>query len=283
MLLRDDGSIHFPYSRFLTDRFSNPHTRELVSQSLRVFYRFCEAHQIELAYRATEGRCLSYNETKNLSELCYRPLKEIEAMRDKKLVFLSSPKSGKAPDELPGAVEPNTVKTRLNHIALYLDFYREVFLDPNIHSSTTRNHLKCEYDKIGNHIRSAIRGTKQNHHLSIQSLPKDKYLAIIEAVFVRPEELFQAKSLKPSRTILRDRAMTLLACEGLRPGTIGNIALADFRAQSGLLVIKDNREKRTERVTTNTPKLKMGNSTKVNNASETMISLWPFTVSAIQD
>lgn len=283
LLLRDDGSLHFPFSRFLTDRFSNPHTRELVAQSLRVFFRFCTAHKIELAFRATEGRCLTYSEAKNLGDLCYRPLNEIEAMGDKKVVFLTSPKAGKAPEELPGAVEPNTARKRLDHIALYLNFYREVFLDPNIRSSATRDQLKHEYDKIGHQLRGTIRGTKQNHHLAIQSLPTDKYLAIIEAVFVRPDELFRTEAGKPSRTLLRDRAMTLLSCEGLRPGTLGNITLADFRANSGHLVIKDNRAKRTERISTNTPKLKMGDSRQVNNASETMISLWPFTVRAIQD
>lgn len=77
--------------------------------------------------------------------------------------------------------------------------------------------------------------------------------------------------------------MVLLACEGLRPGTLGNIALADFRPNAGMLAIRDNRAKRNERITTNTPKLKLGDSTQVNSASETMITLWPFTLSAIQE
>lgn len=283
LLLREDGSLHFPFTRFLTDKFQNPHTRELVAQSLRIFYRFCVAHQIELAFRATEGRCLTYSETKNLGELCYRPLKEIEVMGNRKVVFLTNPKAGKAPETLPGAVEPNTARKRLDNIAQYLDFYREVFIDPNVRSVSTREQLKLEYDKIAKQLRNSIRGTKQNHHLSIQSLPTDKYLAIIEAVFVRPDDLFKTGTGKSSRTLLRDRAMALLSCEGLRPGTLGNIALVDFRANSGHLVIKDNRAKRSERISTGTPKLKMGDSTQVNNASETMISLWPVTVRAVQD
>jgi hypothetical protein len=283
VLLHDDGSIHYPFSKFLTDKFTNPHTRELVAQSLRIFYRFCKAHQVELAFLATEGRCLTYSEALALGELCFRPMAEVEAMGDKKVIFLTSPKAGKAPKELPNAVEPNTCKKRLDHIALYLSFYFNVFLEPNIRSFTTREQLKRDYDKIGHQLRKTITGTKQNHHLSIKSLPTDKYLSIIRAVFVSPEELFQSEAGKPSRTILRDRAMALLACEGLRPGTLGNIALADFRPNSGHLVIKDNRAKRSERVTTGTPKLKMGDSTQVNSASETMITLWPFTVRAIQD
>jgi integrase len=77
--------------------------------------------------------------------------------------------------------------------------------------------------------------------------------------------------------------MTLLACEGLRPGTLGNITQADFRPEPGYLTITDNRAKRSEAVTTKTPVLKLGVSTQVNSASETMIQLWPFTVAAIRD
>lgn len=283
LLLREDGSVHYQYSKFLTDRFSNPHTRELVAQSLRIFYRFCVAHGIELALRAVDGRCLTYGEAKSLVELCFRPLREIELMGDKKVVFLTSPKTSKSPDQLSGSVEPNTARKRLDHIALYLDFVREVFLDPNIRSSETRNQLRYEYNKVGHQLRSAIRGTRQNHHLSIRSLPMEKYLAILETVFVNPDELFLTNRGKLSSTFLRDRAMVLLACEGLRPGTLGNIRIEDFRPNSGNLVIKDNRSKRTERISANTPKLKMGDSALINNASETIISLWPFTIQAIHD
>lgn len=283
LLLHDDGTIHYPFSKFLTDKFSNPHTRELVAQSLRILYRFCNAHRIELALRAVEGRCLTYDEAKKLAELCYRPISEIEAMSDKKVIRLTSAKAGKAPQDLRNSVEPNTAFKRLNHISEYIEFYQEVLLEPNIRSSTLRGHLKHEYDKIGDQLRTEISGTKQGHHHDIRSLPCDKFLAIIRAVFTRPEELFLNESGKVSRTLLRDRAMVLLACEGLRPGTLGNIARSDFRQESGYLVITDNRAKRSEAVTTKTPVLKLGASTQVNSASETMIKLWPFTVSAIQD
>ena len=32
LLLHDDGTIHYPFSKFLTHEFDNPHTRELVRQ-----------------------------------------------------------------------------------------------------------------------------------------------------------------------------------------------------------------------------------------------------------
>lgn len=283
VLLHDDGRIHYPFTKYLTDQFSNPHTQELAAQSLRVLYRFCNAHQIELSLRAIDGRCLTYNETKELADLCYRPLTEIEAMSTKKIIFLTSPQSGKAPKGLPGAVTPNSAKKRLNQIAGYLDFYMKVFLLPNIRSESIRNKITIEYETTINKLNKSIKGTKQNHHLAIKSLPTEKYLSIIEAVFVRPEECFQTNSGKPSRTLYRDRAMALLSCEGLRPGTLGNISMADFQPISGHLTIQDNRAKRSERITTNTPKLKLGDSTQVNSASETLISLWPSTAQAIQE
>ncbi len=283
LLLRDDGSIHYSFSKYLTDRFTNPNTRELISQSLRILYRFLCAHRIELVVRALEGRCLTDDEARKLGNLCYRPLDEIEAMGDKKVIFITSPKVGKAPKDLPNAVEPNTASKRMKHISGYLFFYRENFLDPHIHSVNARELLKWDYDKICRQLKNTIKGTKQSHHLAIKSLPTHKYLSIIEAVYVRPKELFLSASGKVSRTVLRDRAMLLLACEGLRPGTLGNIAVDDFRPNSGHLVITDHRANRRERITTNTPVLKMGDSTLVSNASATMIELWPFTVRAVQE
>lgn len=283
VLLHDNGTVHYPFTKYLTDSYTNPHTRELAAQGLEVFYRFCVANRIDLLIRASEGIALTYRETQDLINLCFRPLYEIKSMTNKKLTLLSSPKAKVAPNKLPNSVEPNTARKRLHQIARYLRFYNEVFLDPLIRSYTTRKQLNYEYRKTEIQLKKAVSGTKQNHHLSIQSLPTERYLKIIEEVFVRPERLFHTQGGKISRTIMRDRALTLLACEGLRPGTLGNIRLSDFRPNSSHLVIKDNRNKRRERVNTGTPKLKMGDSTKVNHASETMITLWPFTVRAIND
>jgi len=282
LLLHDDGSVNYPLSKFLNDRFSNPNTRDLVAQSLRMFYRFCCAHRIELAELAVEGRCLGYEHARRLTGLCFRPLPEIEALSDEKITLLTSSKAGKAPQDSPNAVEPNTAEKRLNHIALFLQFFREVFIEPNLRSNSLRQQLTHEYDKIGHQLKNAIAGTKQGHHHDIKSLPSNKFAAVIRAVFTRPDELFLSDTGRLSRTFLRDRAVVLLACEGLRPGTIGNIARADFRPESKRLAIKDNRTKR-DKTTSNTPMLKLGSSTMVNSASETMIELWPYTVQAIQD
>ncbi len=283
-MLRDDGSIHYPFSHYLTNQFNNPHTREQVAQSLRILYRFCNSHDIDLSIRAAaESRSLSYSETKQLADLCWRPLSEIETMADSKVRLLSSSKSDKPPRELPRAVSANTSKKRQELIAIYLKHFCEVFLEPNILRSEKKRELKDEYEKVENQLKHAVQGTKQNHHFAINSLPTDKYLSIIEAIYVRPHELFLTKSGQPSRNLYRDRAIALLAAEGLRAGTIGNIVFADFQSASEKMAIKDNRSKRSVRVTTGVPLLKLGDSTSVNGASETLITLWPFTVQAVNE
>ncbi|KAA0894247.1 site-specific integrase [Oryzomonas rubra] len=282
LLLHDDGRIHYPFSKFLTDEYDNPNTRELVAQSLRICYRFCVANKIELVVRAAKGRCLTYDESKKLLSLCYRPLGEIETLSNKQIVSLTSAKAGKAPKQLRGAVEPNTANKRLLNIANWLDFFFKVFLQPNIDSQSLRDKLKIEYDTTVDQLSTSISGTKQGHHHDIRSIPSPKFLQIISAIYVWPEDIFRTNAGKPSRTWHRDRAMALLACEGLRPGTLGNIARSDFNEQNYHLIIKDNREKLDE-TTSSTPLLKAGSSTKVNSASEGMIKLWPFTVDAISE
>lgn len=280
LLLHDDGSIHYPFSRYLTHEFTNVNTRELVGQSLRVLHRYLSAKGIELAFRAAEGRCITDGEANELIGLCYRPLPEIERLSDRKIISIISSRAGKAPKELPGAVEPNTARRRLIDIAAFLARYREVFLDPNIRSESTLTKLKDEYAVIVLKLINSIRGTKQNHHIQIQSLPSEKFLSLIQEIYVNPDRLFQSDSGEPSRTMWRDRAMALLACECLRPGTIGNIAIKDFKPSSGMLDIVDHREKRGKQSSGHLV-TKGGVSTSVNYATETMISLWPFTIDAI--
>lgn len=281
LLLHDDGAIHYPFSKYLTDKLDNPHTRESAAQALRILYRFLTAHGVELALRSLEGRCLTFDERKSLAGLCYRPLREIENLSDLKVVMITSARASKAPDELPCAAEPNTALKRLTYIAEYLKFYREVFLDPHLRSITLRTALKDAYEETQQHLKGEIRGTKQNHHLTIRSLPSHRFLEIIRRAVLEPETLFITTGGKPSATMFRDRAMVLLASEGLRPGAIGNIARADFRG--AYLVVQDHRKQREGRTTTATPVLKLGATTRTNSASETMLSLYPFTTDAIND
>jgi len=109
ILLHDDGTVHFPFSKFLTERFSNPNTRDLVAQSLRIFYRFCNSCQIELAVRATKGKCLTYDEGRQLGSLCFRPIEELEALSNKKIFSFFGAKTGKRPENLKNAVQANYI------------------------------------------------------------------------------------------------------------------------------------------------------------------------------
>jgi integrase len=280
--LHENGAIHYPFTKFLTEEFDNPHTRELAAAALRILHRFFKAHGIELAMRALEGRCLTYDEIKSLAALSYRPLEELDMMSNTKVVRITSAMRDLEPSETPGAVEQNTARKRNVAMACYLRFYRETFLDPHIRSLTLRETLREAYDSTQEKLKGQIAGTKENHHLTIRSLPSERFLKIIRKVVLEPEHLFLTASGKPSATLWRDRAMVLVACEGVRPGTIGNIARLDFLG-NGYLKITDNRLRRLGRQTTGTPVLKLGRTTQVSSASEGMLSLYPFTSAAIED
>lgn len=281
-LLHDDGRIHYPFSKFLTHQYDNVHTQELVAQSLRILYRFLSAHEIELAARAMDATCLTRTEIDRLAGLCFRPLPEIETLSEKKIVSITSVQSGKKPKNLPRSVASNTAGKRLEHIAKFLEYFLETFLLPNLGRGFDKSELQQEYQTTASLLRGKIKGTKQSHHLNIQSLPSRKFLEVIEKIFLSPEDLFLTDAKKQSRTWQRDKAMALLACEGLRPGTIGNLTMMDIRPASNHIVIKDNRHLH-DRVTTGTAVLKLGASTQVNSASETMIEVWPITMSAVRD
>ena len=283
LLLRPDGSIHYSFSKFLTEEFDNSNTRELVAQSLRILYKFCQAYNIEFAKRAAvDGKCLTYDELNKYVDLCYRPLSEIENASARQILVAANGRIRKNSKALPNSVEPNTAMRRLHHTAHFLEFYREVMLEPCIRAESSRKIINYEFETTTSRLRGKIKGTKQSHHHDIQSLPSTKFLAIIKTLFLEYETLFLTSTGKQSRTKLRDRAIALLACEGLRPGSIGNIARADFRQEASILIIKDNRHRR-DSTSSSTPFLKLGDSTRVNSASETQISLWPITVQAIMD
>lgn len=282
VMLHDSGAIHYPFTKFLTEKYDSPHTREAAAQALRVLYRFTNAHRIELAYRALEGRALTFDEIKKLAALAYRPLTEIDLMNDQRIILITSAKAKVEPRKLPKAVQPNTAGKRLVTMADYLSFYCEVFLNPHIRQASLKAELNQEYERAKEQLREQIGGTKQNHHLTYVSLPAEKFLTLIRKVVLQPEQVFQTAAGKPSKTLWRDRAMVLLACEGLRPGALGNIARADV-FDSGHLKVVDNRRRRPGRPTTNTPVLKLGDTVRVNSASETLLELYPFTYDAIKD
>lgn len=281
-MLHADGSVHYPFSKFLGYISTNPHTQELTSQSLRLLYRYLTAYRTEPAVRALEGRCLELSEVEALTRLCWRPLEEVERLTDKEILLCCRKDREAVPQNLKDAVEPNSARRRLLNIASYLAFYREHLLEPRILSPQQRETLKEQYDKTCHLLKRQIGGTKQNHHLKIQSLPGSRFLEIIRELVLNPERLFTNASGKPASTLQRDRAMALLACEGLRPGAIGNCVLADFSPRNSHLMVKDNRERRG-RQKTGDPVLKLGDSLRANSASETTIKLMPVTTHALNE
>ncbi|MBB5404467.1 hypothetical protein [Paraburkholderia youngii] len=286
LLIDLDGAINAPFSIYLNEKFDNPHTREAASTGLRLFHRFLIAHRIDLPSRALNGECLRSVESGWLTQFAYRPVEEAERMSDKMIKRLTVA-SQKPPNEMKGAVEPNTAVKRLHTVADFLEWYRKKLLDEAIRSSRTRAELKDRYAAICADLKRRIRGTTQGHHHEIRSLPVKRYLQIIRELVLNPEQMFRTNSLGPRATVMRDRAMALLAAEGIRPGAIGNLTVDDFRYrpgdQNGYVVVKDNVARRGSSLTTAVPTAKGTRSIQQNYNSNVTVRLWPFTCLAIKE
>jgi integrase len=287
LLVDDDEVINAPFSLYLNENFDNPHTREVVAAALRIFHRFLLAHDIDLPTRALDGECLRPVECKWLLELAYRSVEEVERMSDRMIKRLTVSRKKSSGGNIKGAVEPNTAAKRLDTIADFLRWYRENLLDSAIFSIGTRAELKSRYDVACTGLKRQIRGTKQGHHHEIRSLPTEPYLRIIRELVTNPEQLFLTEIRGPSTTMMRDRAIALLAAEGIRPGAIGNLTVEDFLFRPGdphgYLVIKDNVAKRNQSVTTAVPKAKGTRSTKQSYINRYEVKLWLFTCQAIKN
>jgi integrase len=287
LLLTQDGVIHAPFTLFLNNKFENPHTRESMAGGLRLLHSFLQAHSVSLADRALEGLCLLPNEIESLRELAYRPVNEVEQMTMTFIKRIGRASKDDHSRSLKGAVESNTAARRLEQIAEFLTWYREKVLEYRIPSASKRAELERRYESTTADLKGSIGGGKKGHSNEIRSLPRDVYLNIIREIFLRPE-LIQSASGISSSTMMRDRAVALLACEGLRPGAIGNLTLNNFRwrvgdVAGGYMDLRDNVAKRNARTTTKTPVQKgMGSITQGYN-SEVTVKLWPWTCHAIKD
>ena len=285
LLIEAGGLINAPFSIYLNDRFDNPHTREVASAGLRVFHRFLVAHEIDLPERALDGECLRSVECKWLAELVFRPLEELDRMSDPMIKRLTTATKALRAMDLKNAVEPNTAAKRLNTVVDFLQWFRKSLLDPAIRSAGTREQLRDRYTTVRDDLESRIGTTKQGNHHDIRSLPVERYLQVIRELVINPERLYCTDGGRPRSSGMRDRAIALLAAEGLRPGAIGNLTIDDFRYRAGnpkgYVCIKDNVLKRGTQVTTAVPMAKGARNADYN--SEITVSLWPFTCQAIQD
>lgn len=286
-LTTDSGVLHVPGTLYLNEKYSNPHTKQVVAKALRLWVRVANAFDIDLAVRALEGRWLTEGEKKALRYLAFRPIEEIESMPDPAVRTITSATKGDEPTESKGAVEPNTAVKQLVGIADFLKWFHSKILEPRMPiGSPTSAALYRQVDECTSELKRAVKGTNSSHPHRIKSVPTERFLQIYATVYLHSADLFRTDGRKASRNLSRDRAMVLLASEGVRPGAIGNIVLADFQWQGkltpGYLTIKDNTSRRSKKVSTSTP-VQKGIASSQNYNSEITIPIWPTTAQAIRD
>lgn len=285
-LATDEGLLHVPGTLYLNEKYWNPHTKQVAARALRVWVRFATAFDIDLAARTLEGRWLTEVEMKALRYLVFRPIYEIESMPDLAVRRIASATKRDEPNLAKGAVEPNTAVKQLVGIADFLTWFHRKVLEPRMPvGSSVAAALRQQVENAAHEMKRAVGGTKAAHPHRIRSVPTQRFLQIYSAVFLRWQEIFRTAAGRSSGNAARDRAIVLLAGEGVRPGAIGNIALADFRWQGGLypayLRLVDNTGRRAEKVNTRTP-VQKGAASLQNYNSEITVPIWPTTAHAIQ-
>lgn len=279
LVLTHAGEIHGPFTLFINLKYDNPNTRTAVTGGLRLLQAFVQAFRVSLPHRALKGHCLHPQEVGWLANLAYRPMEEIESMTPQMLSRLAKTEVVAHRDR-PGAVTRATASARLVQIATFLDWYFVAVLDPRIRSAQTRRELKDRYAASINDLKSKIKGSGSKHPTQVRSLPTMRFKQLMTAAYSNPEAIF-GRGKGASSTMKRNRAVFLLACEGLRPGAIGNLQLEDFKGR--YLEIKDNIARRDEAPTSGTPVQKGARSNSVNYNSQYTITLWPWTSEAISD
>lgn len=287
ILTTDEQVVHVPFMLYLNTRYDNPHSKMVAARALRAFVRLVDAFDIDIASRALEARCLTEGEKASLYQLVYYPIERIEAMSDKAVRTIASAQKEKDSSRIKGTVEPNTAFKQLWQIANFLIWYHDKVLHPRMPlSSGVTEALRYAYESCATELKNAVRGTKSAHPHQIKSLPNQRLLDIYKALYIRSEDVLQTKSGKPGGNLMRDRALVLLAAEGIRPGAIGNIGYKDFKwaggKEHGYIVIRDNTPRRLKPLSIATPTQK-GLRSKQNYNSEITVSIWPTTAKAIRE
>ena len=280
VVMDQDGKINFPFTNFLNTS-NNINTQSTLFRPLSILHSFLMAYQIKLADRSVEGICLERHECEDLCNLCYRPSEEISSLSPERLRRLNDPTDASAPQNRPKAVAGPTASKRVYGIIQFLKEYRKL-IDPCIRSADTRARLENNYSATCSYLDHQVGGSVAGNPSDIRSLPAKRFEQIMKAVYLRPTEVFQTAD-QPTQRPERDSAMTLLGCEGLRAGEIGNIKLGDLYTKQGttFLTVKSNTKDR-EAVTTETPRPKGDDSTRKTYSTERTIKLWPWTAAAIK-
>lgn len=278
VLEENDGRINLPFSSFLNESH-NRNTQASLSTSLEFLHAFLVANEIRLADRALHGRCLERHEVESLIDLSFRRLEEVVGKSAREHRKFTDPVHKSEPKDRDGAVLPSTAAQRLNDVAGFLRHYKKL-MEPHIASRDVREKLEVTYGDAAEKLQQAVGGSVANAH-DIRSVPGNAYMAIMRAIYVRPLEVFAGEG-GPSRSPERDRAMALLACEGLRPGEIGNIRVNDIysKGHQTFLSIESNTKHRSE-ITTSTPRGKGLDSTIQTYYTRRTIKLWPWTADSL--
>lgn len=280
LLLGESGEIQVPESLYLNDQYDNPNSQATVALGLRLFHVFIRSIGASLPHRALKGNCLHAPEVGWLSNLAFRPVEELESMKARMLLRLAKSENVAHRDR-PGAVAASTASARLVQIGEFLQWYFDNVLSPRIRSAQLKAELRERYVVTVRELKEKIRGGNNKHPTQIRSLPKDVFLGVMRKTWVNPETIFCSESGATSPTAMRDRAIFLLACEGMRPGAIGNLALQDFLGSQVRIV--DNVRRRGKAPTEGTPVQKGARSNKQAYSSELNMTLWPWTEAAVRE
>lgn len=279
LMMQVDGRINAPFSFFLNTH-KNPNTQESLAGSLKLFHQFLLHFKISLPERALEGRCLEEREIVGLINLSFRPLADlVDPRRITKLVDV---RNAEPDEDRDNAVEGGTAEGRLKDIAAFLKEY-QILVSHYIRSADTRERLSSAYLACCERLRRAVGGAASSSAYEIRSMSSTDFVGCMKVVYSNPGVLLG--DAKSDLHLLRDRAMFMLSCEGLRPGEICNLRVNDLmKGAKGLLSLQVAVNKKyRKQVKSSTPLPKGASSTRAPYATVRMIHLWPFTRDALND
>ncbi len=278
MMISDDGRINAPFSFFLNTH-KNPNTQDSLSISLKLFHLFLIHFKISLAERALEGRCLEEREMVGLISLSFRPMADLADQ--KRIAKFLDVRNAEADEDRDGAVEGGTASQRLKDIAAFLNDY-ETLVAHHIRSADTRERLAASYLACSERLRRAVGGAASSSAYDIRAMTSADFVGCMKVVYSQPKVLLG--DAKSDMHLLRDRAMFMLSCEGLRPGEICNLRVNDLvQGPDGLLTLQVAVNKKHRKVVNSSTPLPKGASSNTPYATVRMIQLWPFTRDVLND
>lgn len=278
MMVHEDGRINTPFSFFLNTH-KNPNTQDSLSVSLKLFHLFLIHFKISLPERAVAGRCLEEREMVGLISLSFRPMTDLEDQ--KRIAKFLDVKNAEADEDRDGAVEGGTASKRLKDVGAFLEHY-ETLVANHIRSADTRERLAASYLACCERLRRAVGGAASSSAYDIRAMSSADFVQCMKVVYSSPKVLLG--DAKSDMHLLRDRAMFMLSCEGLRPGEICNLRVNDLvEGSDGLLTLQVAVNKKHRKVVKSSTPLPKGASSNTQYATVRMIHLWPFTHDALTD